>query len=407
MAMRCCALMCVAVQNRARGVRGVHGCIASGVQPTTIMRSLCQRAMSASTHLLPEKRLWMNAHAAGATQPQVARAVEGLATNESSKVRTWFVVAVVAVLLLAAFVTIRKAARAIEAKLLYRPRASDKFADVFARANGAAFLKWGVRSYTVPFPLAAAAGTNGGKATATSTSKSAKLPASDLRYLALVPARHQQCAGNVVLLHGNSGTAEDILRLFGPRLRGMNLAVFALEYPGYAGDPSGAKPSEDALLTHAVQVVDHITSTGHATTGKPLVLIGHSLGGAVAVHVASRRPALVHAVVLVGPVSSVAAVAAARVPYVPFHWLVHDNFDACAWARLVICPVTVLRGMDDVVVPPHVSAHLAQCFPVRPRLVDLHKGTHNDLFSTHAADVWEAVEHAVVDAAAFRDAVAS
>jgi pimeloyl-ACP methyl ester carboxylesterase len=366
--------------------------------------------MSASTHLLPEKRLWMNAHAAGATQPLVARAVEGLAADDSSKVRTCFVVAVVAVLLLAAFVTIRKAARAIEAKLLYHPRASDKFADVFVRRNGTTFLKWGVRSYTVPFPLAAAA-TNGAKTATTSTSKSVKLPcpagaASDLRYLALVPARHRQCAGTVVLFHGNAGTAEDIMRLFGARLSGMNLAVFAPEYPGYAGDPSGVKPSEDALLAHAVQMLDHITSTGHAATDRPLVLLGHSLGGAVAVHVASRRPALVHAVLLVGPVSSVSAVAAARVPYVPFRWLVHDNFDACAWARLVICPVTVLRGMDDVIVPPHVSAHLAQCFPVRPRLVDLHKGTHNDLFSTHAADVWAAVEHAVVDAAAFRDAIA-
>jgi pimeloyl-ACP methyl ester carboxylesterase len=190
--------------------------------------------------------------------------------------------------------------------------------------------------------------------------------------------------------------------MFGPGFARRNWAVFVPEYPGYARDPSGAAPSQELLLDHAVKLVDHLTMTGHAAQGKPLVLVGHSLGGAVAVFAASQTPALVHSALLFGPISSVSDVAATRVPYVPFRWFVHDNFDACAWARLVICPVTVVRGTADVIVPPSVSQHLEGRFPVAPQVVVLQNATHNDLFVTHADQVWRAADAALDNAALFQ-----
>jgi hypothetical protein len=299
-------------------------------------------------------------------------------------VRTWIVVVIVAVLTLAAFVMIRRAARAIEAKLLYHVRPLDKFTDAFQRGNGA------VKSYTVPF-----------SPPSSSSSSRADGATGDLRYLALVP---DECVGTVIIFHGNAGTAEEAMRAFGPRLHRMNYAAFTPEYPGYAGDKSNVKPSEALLLAHAVQFLDHVISTGHLPAGKPVLVLGHSLGGAVAVHVASARPADVHGALLVAPISSVAAVASARVPYVPFHWFVHDNFDACAWARRVVCPVTVLSGTDDVIVPPRVSEHLARSFPVPPRVLTMQRGTHNDMLTTHATQVWQAVQSACADAAEFHEA---
>ena len=353
---------------------------------------------SASTHLLPEKRFQLNARVSGAPQTKAVLAVQGLAPSESGKVRTWIIVILVIMLVLGAVVIIRGTLRAVETKLLYRTKPAEAFADVFKLGNAAAFMRLGIKSYNVPahsvqsdtaavqVPVPAASKAHGSGAGTQF----------GLRYLALV---NQTCAGSVVLLHGNSGTAAGMMRVLGSQLMCRNLSVFAPEYPGYAGDAS--KPSEAALLANVVAFLDHIVATGHAIPGKPLLLLGHSLGAAVAVHVASKRLAAVHSVVLVAPISRVSDVLSARVPYVPFHWLVHDNFDACAWARLTVCPVTIVHGTADVIVPSRISTNLARCFPVPPRVIDLEGATHNDLFDTHSDGIWRAIEDSVADAERF------
>jgi pimeloyl-ACP methyl ester carboxylesterase len=97
-----------------------------------------------------------------------------------------------------------------------------------------------------------------------------------------------------VLLHGVGSSATP----FGPllaRLRRRVRRVVAPDYPGHGFSPPPVKPMHpDALLEAMTQVLDE-------TLDEPAVLVGNSLGGGIALHYASVRPARVRALVLLSP----------------------------------------------------------------------------------------------------------
>jgi pimeloyl-ACP methyl ester carboxylesterase len=97
-----------------------------------------------------------------------------------------------------------------------------------------------------------------------------------------------------VLLHGISSSATP----FGPvlaRLRRHVRRVVAPDYPGHGFTPPPAgKLTPEALLDAMTGVLD-------ALLDEPAILVGNSLGGALAVHYAIARPERVRALVLVSP----------------------------------------------------------------------------------------------------------
>ena len=306
--------------------------------------------------------------------------VEGVAENNSSGV--WMKLAIAAMILACLFVLARNALRMIERKMLFPgPHMPVPFADALKGPEGARYARLGVRSYTVPQDDGA----------------------SPIRYFAAFPLElhPSEYAGSVVVLHGNACSAAECTIDMVPALTSARVAVFFVEYPGYASDPLKTKPSECTLLDNAVRAIDHLTSTRHAPADKPLVLFGISLGCAVATYAASQRPRAVHGLFLLAPFTSVADLVATRIPHVPFKWIIKSNFNAGAWARRVVCPVTIAHGTDDVIVPLHLGEKLAAQFAVKPNFVLVERGGHNDMLVDHPDKIWPACRSALAAAAAF------
>ena len=91
----------------------------------------------------------------------------------------------------------------------------------------------------------------------------------------------------VLALHGWGRSSSD----FAATLR--DLDAVALDLPGFGATPAPAEPSGAAGYASAVaEVLDEL----HA----PVVVIGHSFGGRVAVHLAASRPDAVAGLVLTG-----------------------------------------------------------------------------------------------------------
>ncbi|HYF22843.1 MAG TPA: alpha/beta hydrolase [Caulobacteraceae bacterium] len=159
--------------------------------------------------------------------------------------------------------------------------------------------------------------------------------------LKLIGARTPARAGmpTLVVFHGNASSAADTLKWLSPAIA-QGYGVVAAEYRGYSGNPGD--PNEAGLAADAdafMQLAQQAAGSG------PVWIVGHSLGGGVALGLANRARSEV--VVTVGTFTrlKVLAPAIAR-PLLGAH--VYDNERAVAQGRT---PFYLVHGLHDDVVP--------------------------------------------------------
>jgi pimeloyl-ACP methyl ester carboxylesterase len=80
-------------------------------------------------------------------------------------------------------------------------------------------------------------------------------------------------------------------------LRRLGWTVHVVDLPGFA-----LRPALKASDANVVQLADYVARAIEALGIPPALVLGHSLGGGVAMHLAIRRPELVRGLVLIAPV---------------------------------------------------------------------------------------------------------
>lgn len=192
--------------------------------------------------------------------------------------------------------------------------------------------------------------------------------------------------GNAAPINGNRA----LLELF-DRTGSAGAAVFS--YRGY--DSSGGEPEEPLLKADAFAIFDQLSKTRGFEADK-LVLIGQSLGSGVASHLAfalakEGRPP--RALVLLSPYTSIARVFDDNLPIIPIGWAVRDPWNTASIAASIPCPVVIVHGAEDTLIPIRHARRLVELFEGRAKLVELAGKGHNDMFSDPRAA--EAVRAAI------------
>ena len=150
----------------------------------------------------------------------------------------------------------------------------------------------------------------------------------------------------LLYFHGNGGNLSHRGGSVAKLRKILDTAVFMIDYPGY-GKSQGTS-SEAGCYESATASYDWLTQTQNRDP-KQLIVYGASLGGGVAVELASRKP---HgALVLVKTFTSLPDVAAGQYPWLPVRWLMHNRMPTIDRIASVGGPVFICHGDADRLIP--------------------------------------------------------
>lgn len=183
---------------------------------------------------------------------------------------------------------------------------------------------------------------------------------------------HAVAKGYVLYCHGNANFVPN-LGYFARDLRDQyKLSVAIWDYRGYG--KSEGTPHEAGVLADAAAAQRWLMDR-EGIQARDITLMGRSLGGAVAVHLAADTGAC--ALVLDSAFSSMVDVAAYHYPFLPIRWLMRTQFNSIATIQSYHGPVLQLHGDQDRVVPIEFGQKLYDGIPGDKELFLMEGGDHN------------------------------
>jgi len=172
--------------------------------------------------------------------------------------------------------------------------------------------------------------------------------------------------------HGNAeniGYGLDHLR----ELAKIGVNVLAVDYRGYGR--SEGKPDEAGVYQDADAAYDYLIKQRHFRA-EDIIIYGHSLGGAVAVNLASRRPC--GGLIVESSFTSARAMARRMFAIPAIAYVVKSRFDSLQKIRDVHAPILIAHGTRDEMIPFAMGQQLFQAAPEPKRFYPIEGAGHND-----------------------------
>jgi fermentation-respiration switch protein FrsA (DUF1100 family) len=199
-----------------------------------------------------------------------------------------------------------------------------------------------------------------------------------------IPSPRRPVAAHVLFFHGNGGNISH--RLVQARaLAAAGLDVLLFDYRGYGrstGSPDEAGTYRDARAARMAL----LAQPGIAADA--IVYLGESLGGAVATELALAEPPA--GLVLQSAFTSVREMARLHYPVIPSA-LVPDAYPTVERIARVRCPVLILHGDRDDIVPVGHGQSLLAAAGANKRLQVVRGAGHNDFVLVAGAAYGEAI----------------
>jgi fermentation-respiration switch protein FrsA (DUF1100 family) len=189
-------------------------------------------------------------------------------------------------------------------------------------------------------------------------------------------APHENPTAVILYCHGNAGNVThriDAIRALHDR---VGAAVFVFDYRGYGR--SEGTPDEQGVLADARAAREWLANrTG--VTPQRIVLMGESLGGAVAVDLAVDPIAGgARALILEHTFSSMPDVAAHHYPWAPVRLLIKTQFDSVSKIGRYHGPLFQSHGERDSIVPLELARRLFDAANEPKQFLLIEGGDHND-----------------------------
>jgi len=195
------------------------------------------------------------------------------------------------------------------------------------------------------------------------------------------PSTPQKAKGTVLVFHGNAGTALDRTYYVGALGR-LGYRTVLAEYPGYGSRPG--KPGENQLSEDAVESI----RLALREFGRPLYLLGESLGcGVVSAAVANSNQSI-DGLVLITPWDSLTHLATDKYWFLPVRWMLKDTYDNVANLASYHGPVALIMAGQDEIIPNRLTWHLYEALREPKRLWTFPNAGHNSWPSSPGEPWW-------------------
>jgi len=162
------------------------------------------------------------------------------------------------------------------------------------------------------------------------------------------------------------------------QLHDFGFSVLAIDYRGF-GKSDGDLPSEQTVYEDARVAWQRLAEL--QPDPKRRFIYGHSLGGAIAIDLASRlrQTGQARGLIVESSFTTLADIARSlSYPWLPLQLVLSQKFDAVDKIAQVSMPVLIVHGTDDHYVPSHFSEKLFEAAPGRKKLLLVEGGTHNN-----------------------------
>jgi hypothetical protein len=158
--------------------------------------------------------------------------------------------------------------------------------------------------------------------------------------------------------------------------RRLGANVIIPDYEGYG--MSEGSPSEAGCYAAADAAYDYLLTRPDINRGR-FICSGWSLGAAVAIDLAARRPAI--GVALANPFTSVVKMGRRLFPWLPVSLMVRHRFDNLSKIPKISCPILIVHSSEDEIIPPAMSDDLATAATgARVTRFSVEHAGHNDIF---------------------------
>lgn len=194
----------------------------------------------------------------------------------------------------------------------------------------------------------------------------------------------EQAKHTILFLHGNAGNLGyrlDKIAL----LRKNPVDIFIIDYRGFG--KSNGKPSEKGVYKDAEAAYWYMVNN-RGILPESIILYGESIGGAVAVDLASKVKT--EALILEGTFSKGRDMAKKILPFIP-SFLFSNMFDSLAKIKKITAPVLFIHSKDDETIPFDLALKLYNGAISHKQFVEI-KGSHNQGFIDSKVSYSEALK---------------
>lgn len=191
--------------------------------------------------------------------------------------------------------------------------------------------------------------------------------------------------------HGNAGNISDRLDNLS-KLASLPFNVFLYDYRGYG--KSEGKPSEQGVYLDSQAAYDYLLTRPEVDPEK-IVVYGRSLGGAVALDLATKKTC--RSLILESTFTSAQDMAQLMFGAVPMGWLMRSEFASIEKIKKLQVPILILHGDQDDIVPYDFGKQLFEAATEPKEFYEITGAAHNDTYLIGGDEYFERIKNFILD----------